>query len=48
MLAVQKDADERWRSRMDTEDSVNRNTVETLRTDLNRLGAKMAEEVVFV
>ena len=41
MLAVQKDAAERWRSRMD-------NTVETLRTDLNRLSAKMAEEVVFV
>ena len=38
----------RWRckDRMASEDKITTNTIEVLRSDMNRLGAKMAEEVV--
>ena len=45
-IAVQRDADERWKNRMAIEDKITTNTVEVLRSDLNGMSAKMAEEVV--
>ena len=41
--AVQQDEDERWKKRMANEDKI---TIETLRSDLNKMSAKMADEVV--
>ena len=46
MRAVQKDADERWRNRMDKEDRITLNTVETFRFDVTRISAKQSEEVI--
>ena len=45
-MAVQRDADERWKNRMNEENRITTNTIEALRSDMNRLSAKMAEEVV--
>ena len=45
-MAVQRDADERWKNRMANEDKITMNTIEVLRTEVNRISAKMAEEVV--
>ena len=45
-LAVQRDADERWRHRMDKEDRIPTNTIEALRSDVVRLSAQLSEEVV--
>ena len=46
--AVQKDEDERWKNRMANEDKITVNATETLRSDLTKMSAKMAEEVVFL
>ena len=43
---VQRGADERWKNRMTNEDKITTNTIEVLRSDIKRLGAKTAEEVV--
>ena len=34
-MAVQKDADEKWKNRMDKEDKITANTIEPLRSDMN-------------
>ena len=39
-IAVQRDADERWKNRMDKEGKITTNTIEALRSDLKRLSAK--------
>ena len=44
--AVQREEDERWKNRTANEDKITRNVIEVLRTDLNKMSAKMAEEVV--
>ena len=43
--AVEKDEDERWKNRM-ANDKITTNAIETLRSDLIRMSAKMADEVV--
>ena len=45
-MAVQRDADERWKNRMAKEDKITTNTIEALHSDLNRMSAKNVEEVV--
>ena len=45
-MAVQRDADERWRNHMDKEDKITTNTIEVLRSDVVTLWAKLSEEVV--
>ena len=45
-MAVQRDADERRRDRMDKEDRISTNTIDALRSDVVRLSAKLSEEVV--
>ena len=45
-MAVQRDADEKWKNRMANDDKIIANTVEVLRSEVKRLSAKMAEEVV--
>ena len=45
-VAVQKDVEKRWKTRMENEDKITTNAIEVLRSDLNRMSAKMAEEVV--
>ena len=45
-MAAQRDADERWKNRMANEDKITMNAIEVLRSDLNKMSAKMAEEVV--
>ena len=45
-LAVQRDADERWRNRMDKENRITTNTIEALRSEVTRLSAQLSEEVV--
>ena len=47
-LAVQRDAGERWRNRMDKEKTITTNTIEALRSDVVRLSAKLSEEVVYM
>ena len=44
--AVQQDEDERWKKRVANEDKITTNAVETLRSDLKKMSAKMADEVV--
>ena len=44
--AVQQDEDERWKKRIATEDKITTNAIETLRSDFNKMSAKMADEVV--
>ena len=45
-MALQRDAEERWKNRMANEDKITTNTIEVLRSDLKRISAEMAEEVV--
>ena len=45
-VAVQKDVDEKWRSRMEREDKITKNNIETPRSGVVRLRAKLTEEVV--
>ena len=39
-------ADERWKNRMANEDKITTNAIEVPRSDLNKMSAKMAEDVV--
>ena len=45
-MAVQRDADERWKHRMANEDLITTNAIEVLRSDLNEVSAKIPEKVV--
>ena len=45
-VAVQEDVDEKWRSRMESEDNITENNIETPRSGVVRLSAKLTEEVV--
>ena len=45
--AAQQDEDERWKKRMAIEDKITTNAIETLRSDFNKMSAKMADEVVY-
>ena len=47
-MAVQRDADERWKNCMANEDKIIANVVEVLRSDLNRISANMVEEAVCI
>ena len=47
-MAVQREADERWKKRMGNEDKITTNTIEVLRSKVNRMSEKMAEEVVYM
>ena len=40
---AKREADERWKKRMANEDKITTNTIEVLRSDMNRLSAKMVE-----
>ena len=41
-MAFQKDADGKWKNRMDREDKVAANNIEAVRSDVVRLNTKMA------
>ena len=45
-VTVQKGVEERRKTRMENEDKITTNAIEVLRSDLNKMSAKMAEEVV--
>ena len=45
-VAVQKDVEERWKTRMENEDKIITKAIEVLPSDLNKMSAKMAEDVV--
>ena len=47
-MAVQRDADERWKNRMADEDLITTSAIEVLRSDLNEMSAKIPEKVVCV
>ena len=44
-MAVQRDADERWKKRMANEDKVTTNTIAVLRSEVNRVSAKMLRKL---
>ena len=45
-VVVQKDVEERWKTRMDNEDKITTNAIETLRSEVTKMSSKIAEEVV--
>ena len=45
-VAVQKDIEERWKTRVENEDKITTNALETLRSEVAKMSAKMADEVV--
>ena len=47
-MAVQRDADKRWKNRMAYEDKITTNATEVLRSDLNKMSAKIPEKVVYM
>ena len=47
-MAVQREADERWKNRMANEDKITTNTIEVLRSQVKRKSEKLAEEVVYM
>ena len=46
--AAQQNADDRRKKRMANEDKITSNAIETLRSDFNKMSAKMANEVVYL
>ena len=46
LQSVQKDVEERWKTRIEHEDKITMNAVEALRSEMTEVSAKMAEEVV--
>ena len=46
--AVQQDEDDRRKKRMANEGKITSNAIETLRSDFNKMSAKMADEVVYL
>ena len=45
-VPVQKDVEERWKTRMENEDKITTNAIEALHSEVTKMRAKMAEEVV--